>query len=69
MQEEEAQRNSIMCDMLFVAASHCLSEQIFSLDNRCKQLTERQRIEVKEEIKPDLRFVLESFNHRTFILL
>ncbi|XWS20972.1 hypothetical protein CRYUN_Cryun30bG0015200 [Craigia yunnanensis] len=52
--EEEAQRNSIMCDMLFVAASHCLSEQIFSLDNRCKQLTERQRIEVKEEVKPDL---------------
>ncbi|XVF63713.1 hypothetical protein PTKIN_Ptkin09bG0108300 [Pterospermum kingtungense] len=52
--EEEARRNSVMRDMLFVAASHCLSEQIFSLDNRCKQLTERQRIEVKEEIKPDL---------------
>ncbi|XP_039022093.1 5'-3' exoribonuclease 3-like [Hibiscus syriacus] len=46
---EEAQRNSTMCDMLFVAASHHLSEQIFSLDNRCKQLPERQRIEVKEE--------------------
>nr|KJB59761.1 hypothetical protein B456_009G270300 [Gossypium raimondii] len=53
-QEEEAQRNSTMCDMLFVAASHRLSEQIFSLDSRCKQLPERQRIEVKEEVKPDL---------------
>ncbi|XVE69753.1 hypothetical protein DITRI_Ditri10aG0016500 [Diplodiscus trichospermus] len=53
--EEEARRNSIMYDLLFVAASHRLSEQIFSLDNRCKQLTEMQRIEVKEEVKPDLR--------------
>lgn len=68
MQEEEAQRNSILQDMLFVAASHRLSEQVFSLDNRCKQLTESQRIEVKEEIKPDLRFVLEIFNHCTFLL-
>ncbi|KAE8701900.1 5'-3' exoribonuclease 3 [Hibiscus syriacus] len=52
--DEEAQRNSTMCDMLFMAASHRLSEQIFSLDNCCKQLPERQRIEVKEEIKADL---------------
>ncbi|GMI83096.1 5'-3' EXORIBONUCLEASE 3, 5'-3' exoribonuclease 3 [Hibiscus trionum] len=51
---EESQRNSTMCDMLFVAASHRLSEQIFSLGNCCKQLPERQRIEVKEEVKPDL---------------
>ncbi|XP_052485559.1 5'-3' exoribonuclease 3-like isoform X2 [Gossypium raimondii] len=54
-QDEEAQRNSTICDMLFVAASHRLPEQIFSLDSRCKQLPERQRIEVKEEVKPDLR--------------
>ncbi|MBA0879672.1 hypothetical protein Goshw_015012 [Gossypium schwendimanii] len=66
--EEEARRNSTMCDMLFVAASHRLSEQIFSLDNRCKRLTERQQVEV-EEVKPDLRFVQESLNHPTFILL
>ncbi|TYJ34911.1 hypothetical protein E1A91_A05G200200v1 [Gossypium mustelinum] len=51
--EEEARRNSTMCDMLFVAASHRLSEQIFSLDNRCKRLTERQQVEI-EEVKPDL---------------
>ncbi|PPD95816.1 hypothetical protein GOBAR_DD07155 [Gossypium barbadense] len=56
MQDEEAQRNSTKCDMLFVAASHRLSEQIFSLDSRCKQLPERQRIEVNEEVKPDLRW-------------
>ena len=36
-----------------MAISHHLLEQIFSLDNRCKQLIERQRIEVKEEVKPD----------------
>ncbi|PPD89943.1 hypothetical protein GOBAR_DD13116 [Gossypium barbadense] len=53
--DEEAQRNSTVCDMLFVAASHRLSEQIFSLDSR-KQLPERQRIEVKEEVKPNLRW-------------
>ncbi|OMO75377.1 hypothetical protein COLO4_26163 [Corchorus olitorius] len=53
--EEEARRNSIMCEMLFVAASHRLSEQIFSLDNRCKQMTDLQRTEVKEEVKPELR--------------
>ncbi|XVF73894.1 hypothetical protein PTKIN_Ptkin13bG0017300 [Pterospermum kingtungense] len=52
--EEEVRRNSTMYDMLFVAASHRLSEQIFSLDNRCKQLRERQQIEVKEELRSDL---------------
>ena len=54
--EEEARRNSTLCDA-FVAISHHLSEQIFSLDNCRKPLTERQRIEVKEEVKLDLRFV------------
>ncbi|XP_022769156.1 5'-3' exoribonuclease 3-like isoform X2 [Durio zibethinus] len=53
-QDEEARRNSTMCDMLFVASSHRLSEQIYSLDNCRKQLTGRQRIEVKEEVKLDL---------------
>ncbi|GMI91317.1 5'-3' EXORIBONUCLEASE 3, 5'-3' exoribonuclease 3 [Hibiscus trionum] len=51
--EEEVRRNSTMCDMLFVFASHRLSEQISSLDNRCKLLTEEQRVEL-EEVKPDL---------------
>ncbi|XVE56144.1 hypothetical protein DITRI_Ditri03aG0214200 [Diplodiscus trichospermus] len=58
--EEEARRNSTMCDMLFVAASHRLSEQIFSLDSR-KRLKVRQRIEVKEEVKPDLSDGMNGF--------
>ncbi|OMO68873.1 putative 5-3 exonuclease protein [Corchorus capsularis] len=48
--EEEARRNSIMCEMLFVAASHCLSEQIFSLVKRCKQMTQVQRTELRSAI-------------------
>lgn len=50
--EEEARRNSMMFDMLFVASSHTLSPYIFSLDDRCKQLTDRERVEVKEPIDP-----------------
>ncbi|KAG9131287.1 hypothetical protein Leryth_006159 [Lithospermum erythrorhizon] len=50
--EEEARRNSIMCDMLFIAQSHPLSPYIFSLDDRCKQLTEKDRSEIKEKIHP-----------------
>ncbi|KAM7517253.1 hypothetical protein LguiA_006836 [Lonicera macranthoides] len=48
--EEEARRNSRMFDMLFVALSHPLSPYIFSLDDRCKQLTDKERSEVKEQI-------------------
>lgn len=46
--EEEVRRNSEMFEMLFVALSHPLSPYIFSLDDRCKQLTVKQRSEVKE---------------------
>ncbi|XP_021911123.1 5'-3' exoribonuclease 3-like isoform X2 [Carica papaya] len=52
--EEEARRNSAMFDMLFVATSHPLSEHIFSLDHQCKHLTDRERPEVKEKLKPEL---------------
>ncbi|XP_022951439.1 5'-3' exoribonuclease 3-like [Cucurbita moschata] len=51
--EEEARRNSVMFDMLFVTSSHPLSVSIYSLDNRCKQLRERERIEVKEKMNPE----------------
>ncbi|XP_038991449.1 5'-3' exoribonuclease 3-like isoform X2 [Hibiscus syriacus] len=51
--EEEVRRNSTMCDMLFVAASHRLSEQILYLDSRCKQLTVGQQAPV-DKVKPDL---------------
>ncbi|XP_023770012.1 5'-3' exoribonuclease 3 isoform X1 [Lactuca sativa] len=50
--EEEARRNSTMCDMLFVALSHTLSPYIFSLNDRCKQLSAKERVEVKEQIDP-----------------
>ncbi|XP_009627640.1 5'-3' exoribonuclease 3 isoform X1 [Nicotiana tomentosiformis] len=50
--EEEARRNSVMNDMLFVSLSHPLSPYIFSLDDRCKQLTDYERVEVKERLDP-----------------
>lgn len=52
--EEEARRNSMMFDMLFVSSSHPLSESIYLLDNHCKQLTDKERVEVKERINPEL---------------
>ncbi|KAI3813891.1 hypothetical protein L1987_18626 [Smallanthus sonchifolius] len=50
--DEEARRNSTMYDMLFVALSHTLSPYIFSLNDRCKQLSAKERVEVKEQIDP-----------------
>jgi 5'-3' exoribonuclease 2 len=50
--EEEARRNSMMYDMLFVALSHPLSPYIFSLDDRCKQVSDKEKSEVKEQIDP-----------------
>lgn len=52
--EEEARRNSVMFDMLFVLSSHSLAESIYLLDNHCKQLTDREKVEVKERINPEL---------------
>ncbi|GAV67835.1 zf-CCHC domain-containing protein/XRN_N domain-containing protein [Cephalotus follicularis] len=54
---EEARRNSVLFDMLFVASSHPLSVSIYSLDSRCKQLTDEERAEVKEQVDPNLRAV------------
>ncbi|CAA0841185.1 5-3 exoribonuclease 3 [Striga hermonthica] len=50
--EDEARRNSVMFDMLFVSVSHTLSPYIFSLDDRCKQMTDQERVQVKEQIDP-----------------
>jgi 5'-3' exoribonuclease 2 len=47
----------VMFEMLFVTSSHPLSVCIYSLDNRCKQLTDKERVEVKEQIDPKYRFV------------
>ncbi|KAH6763611.1 5'-3' exoribonuclease 3 [Perilla frutescens var. hirtella] len=50
--EEEARRNSKMSDMLFVSLSHTLSPYIFSLDDRCKHMTDKDRVLVKERLDP-----------------
>ena len=46
-----------MSDMLFVSVSHSLSPYIFSLDDRCKQMNERERALVKEKVDPKARYV------------
>ncbi|CAN4095440.1 unnamed protein product [Withania somnifera] len=50
--EEESRRNSVLFDMLFVSLSNPLSPCIFSLDDRCKKLTNKERFEVKERLDP-----------------
>ncbi|KAL0807867.1 hypothetical protein Bca101_100359 [Brassica carinata] len=52
--DEEKRRNSMMCDMLFIATSHRLAELIFSLDNHCRRLSERERLDYKARIRPEL---------------
>ncbi|XP_044474421.1 5'-3' exoribonuclease 3-like isoform X2 [Mangifera indica] len=52
--EEEVQRNSMMSNMLFVLSTHPLFASINTLDEHCKQLTCKERAEVKERIKPEL---------------
>ena len=58
-----------MFDMLFVSSSHPLSPYIFSLDARCKQLTERERTRVKEQLDPKARFVLQQLHTIAFMVL
>ncbi|KAF9620796.1 hypothetical protein IFM89_014733 [Coptis chinensis] len=50
--EDEARRNSMMFDMLFVSVSHPLSPYIFSLYDKCKDLSDKERIETEERLDP-----------------
>ncbi|EEE55749.1 hypothetical protein OsJ_04252 [Oryza sativa Japonica Group] len=49
---EEARRNSIMFNMLFVNGSHPLSPYIYSLNSKFGHLPDRERNEIKEKIDP-----------------
>ncbi|MCL7043730.1 hypothetical protein MKW94_007646 [Papaver nudicaule] len=50
--KEEARRNSIMQNMLFISISNPLSPYIFSLADRCSQLFNKGGFEVMEKIDP-----------------
>ncbi|CAO2174121.1 unnamed protein product [Urochloa humidicola] len=49
---EEARRNSVMFDMLFVNGSHPLSPYIYSLNNKFGHLPDKERNEIKEKLDP-----------------
>ncbi|KAJ1398048.1 hypothetical protein SESBI_31386, partial [Sesbania bispinosa] len=49
---EEARRNAIMFDLLFVNSCHPLSACISTLDNKCRNMSNNERAEVKERINP-----------------
>ncbi|KAF8109130.1 hypothetical protein N665_0102s0039 [Sinapis alba] len=59
--DEEKRRNSMMSDMLFIATSHRLAELIFSLDNHCRQLSERERLDFKVKIRPELSDAMNGY--------
>ncbi|KAG2587801.1 hypothetical protein PVAP13_5NG173600 [Panicum virgatum] len=49
---EEARRNSVMFDMLFVNGSHPLSPYIYSLNSKFGHLPDKERNEIKEKLDP-----------------
>ncbi|KAL6658910.1 hypothetical protein ACP70R_002950 [Stipagrostis hirtigluma subsp. patula] len=49
---EEARRNSIMCNMLFVNGSHPISPSIYSLNSKFGDLPDEERNEIKENLDP-----------------
>lgn len=61
-----------MSDMLFVSLSHTLSPYIYSLDDRCKDMTDKDRVMVKEQLIPGARFVfldLVLLGHKISMLI
>ncbi|GJN37862.1 hypothetical protein PR202_gb26857 [Eleusine coracana subsp. coracana] len=52
---EEARRNSVMFDMLFVNGSHALFPFIYSLNSKFGHLPDKERKEIKEKLDPSAR--------------
>ncbi|XP_045826466.1 5'-3' exoribonuclease 3 isoform X4 [Trifolium pratense] len=50
---EEKRRNAIMFEMLFVNSCHPLSACISTLDNKCRNMSNSERADVKEKIDPN----------------
>ncbi|XP_019436847.1 PREDICTED: 5'-3' exoribonuclease 3-like isoform X2 [Lupinus angustifolius] len=50
---EEKRRNAIMFDLLFVNSCHPLCVCISTLDNKCRNMSDSERAEVKERINPN----------------
>ncbi|KAJ3693624.1 hypothetical protein LUZ60_009104 [Juncus effusus] len=52
---EEARRNSILFETLFVNGSHPLSPYIYSMNSTYGHLSDRKRLKIKEKIDPQAR--------------
>ncbi|CAL0332644.1 unnamed protein product [Lupinus luteus] len=52
---DETRRNAIMFDLLFVNSCHPLSACISTLDNKCRNMSDSKRAEIKEQIDPNKR--------------
>ncbi|CAL5205825.1 unnamed protein product [Lathyrus oleraceus] len=52
---EEKRRNAMMFEMIFVNLCHPLSACISTLDNKCRNMSNTERADVKEKIDPNER--------------